>query len=181
MRKGLIVATNKKGVIGKDGSIPWYIPEDLKHFSNVTMDNVVIMGRNTWFSLPPKFRPLKNRYNIIVSRKMFDHDEFVVPEGVMIATSLDAAWVTADALVDGHNKTAYVIGGAALYREALPQVDIAIVTQVFKEVEGADTFFPYSDLTHSPDFTRTEESDKRVSVSGIPYQIAEYCRYPDTK
>lgn len=181
MRRGLIVATNKKGVIGKDGGIPWYIPEDLKHFSDVTTNNVVIMGRNTWFSLPSKMRPLPNRYNIVVSQKMFEHDDFVVPPGVMIATSLDAAWLAADSLIDGRDKTAFVIGGASLYREALPQVDVAIVTQVFKEVAEPDTFFPYSELMLDIDFRVVEETEKRVSVSGIPYQITEYRRYLDDK
>ena len=64
----LVVATSKNNCIGKDGDLPWHIPEDLKHFKKITTGHVVLMGRKTWESIPDKFRPLPNRKNEKVSR-----------------------------------------------------------------------------------------------------------------
>ena len=68
MKLNLIFARATNGVIGKDGSMPWHLPEDLAHFKRTTLGCPVIMGRKTWDSLPPKFRPLPGRLNIVVTR-----------------------------------------------------------------------------------------------------------------
>ena len=68
MRLHLILARAANGVIGKEGKLPWHLPEDLAHFKRVTMGCPVIMGRKTWDSLPPKFRPLPGRANIVITR-----------------------------------------------------------------------------------------------------------------
>ena len=68
MTIGLIWAQSTSGVIGRDGSIPWALPEDLAHFKRLTMGHTVVMGRRTWESLPVRFRPLPGRRNIVVSR-----------------------------------------------------------------------------------------------------------------
>jgi len=69
MKLHLIYARARNGVIGKDNQMPWHLPEDLAHFKRVTLGQPVIMGRKTWDSLPPKFRPLPGRLNIVVTRQ----------------------------------------------------------------------------------------------------------------
>jgi dihydrofolate reductase len=66
---GLVWAQTADGVIGKDGEMPWHLPEDLKHFNQLTVGHPVIMGRKTWLSLPEKYRPLPGRTNIVVTRQ----------------------------------------------------------------------------------------------------------------
>ena len=66
--KGILVAVSPEGIIGKDNSIPWHYPEDLKRFKKLTLGKTVIMGRNTWESIPEKQRPLPDRRNIVITR-----------------------------------------------------------------------------------------------------------------
>ena len=118
---GAIWAQNPQGVIGKDGTIPWHVPEDLRFFSITTTGNPVIMGRRTWDSLPAKFRPLPGRRNVVLSRSMTPED---VP-GAELAHSLD----TALDLI-GDVPVAWIIGGGRVYREALRIADECEVTEV---------------------------------------------------
>lgn len=125
----LVVARARNGAIGKDNTIPWHAPEDLAFFRRETSGGAIIMGRRTWDSLPVK--PLKNRDNLIVSTTM-ERSDLIVPsfaEAVERARQL------------GHLRI-YAIGGASIYREALPLADRILVTEVDLEVEDADTFFP---------------------------------------
>ncbi|WP_295623749.1 dihydrofolate reductase [uncultured Corynebacterium sp.] len=114
-------AQTSDGVIGDGGAMPWHIPEDLAHFKATTMGAPVIMGRRTWFSLPPKFRPLPGRRNVVLSRSLTPED---VP-GAELAHSLDAAL---DLL--GEVPIAWIIGGGRVYREALRLADECEVTEV---------------------------------------------------
>ena len=68
MKLGLIYARARNGVIGKDGVMPWHLPEDLAHFKQVTLGSPVVMGRKTWLSLPPRFRPLPGRRHVGITR-----------------------------------------------------------------------------------------------------------------
>lgn len=131
MRLGLIYARAANGVIGRDGGLPWHLPEDLAHFKRVTLGAPVIMGRRTWDSLPPKFRPLPGRRNIVVTRQ----PDLPAP-GAEVAVSLEQAlaWCK-DA------DRAWVIGGAQLYALALPQADVAQVTEIEQAFDG-DAFAP---------------------------------------
>lgn len=129
---GLIWAEARGGVIGKDGKIPWHIPEDLEFFKDVTEGSAVVMGRRTWESLPESHRPLPGRLNIILSsRPIFTDSESIVVD------SVDAALRAAE----GH---AYVwlIGGSDVLREGLRVASTAFVTYVDRTVEGGDTFAP---------------------------------------
>ncbi len=126
----LIVARARNGAIGRENTIPWHAPEDLKFFQRETLGGVIIMGRNTWESLP--FKPLKNRVNIVVSTKGVPEAEFVFP-------SLDVAITAAHEM--GHRRI-YGIGGAGIYRELLPKADRLLITEVDMDVQDADTFFP---------------------------------------
>lgn len=125
----LIVARDKNGAIGKDNTIPWEAPEDLKFFQRETSGAAVIMGRNTWESLP--FKPLKNRLNIVVTSQEVSAEH--------TASSVKEALDMAHAA--GHRRV-YGIGGAGIYREMLAHADRLLITEVDTEVTDADTFFP---------------------------------------
>lgn len=125
----LIVARAQDGAIGRGNTIPWHAPEDLAFFQRETTGGAIIMGRNTWESLP--FKPLKNRMNIVVSSS-FTGAEHQVP-------SLEAAIALAETA--GHRRL-YGIGGARIYAGLLPLADRLLVTEVELDVPDADTFFP---------------------------------------
>jgi dihydrofolate reductase len=128
----IIVAVSENGVIGRDGGLPWRLSGDLKRFKQVTMGHTVIMGRRTWESIG---RPLPGRRMIVVSRQP-DY-EVDLPE-ICSAPSLDEALQAAKFAGDAE---AFIIGGAELYRTALPKADRLYLTRVRAEVAG-DTFFP---------------------------------------
>ncbi len=128
----IVVAVGDGGVIGKDGGLPWKISEDLRHFKNVTMGHVMIMGRKTWDSIG---RVLPGRTTFVVSRNA----ALAIP-GVEVFSSLDAALERAWAL----DPEPRIVGGAAIYAEALPRVTRIYLTEVHKTVSG-DTFFPAFD------------------------------------
>ncbi len=131
MKIGLIWAQARGGVIGKGGVMPWHLPEDLAHFKRVTQGHPVIMGRKTWDSIPPRFRPLPGRRNIVVTRQA-DLSEI----GLQRASSLrDALQICDDA------EQAWVIGGAQIYAQALPLADELVVTEIDADFEG-DAFAP---------------------------------------
>ncbi|MGV9364007.1 dihydrofolate reductase [Amycolatopsis sp. NPDC003731] len=146
---GLIWAQSANGVIGRDGELPWHLPEDLKHFREVTAGATVLMGRRTWESLPPRFRPLPGRRNLVLSRTPQDGVE----------TFADLA--SALAAVEGD---LWVIGGAAVYRAALPFADRVVVTELRKSFEGD---------THAPEVGRPPDSvgEWLESATGLHYRF----------
>jgi len=127
----LVVAVAKNGVIGQRGALPWHLPEDLKRFRALTIGKPVIMGRKTWDSLPKK--PLPGRPNIVVTRNPSFH-----AEGAIVAHSFTDAVAKANA-----NEIA-VIGGQAIFAEALPIADTIHMTQVHASPDG-DAFMPLID------------------------------------
>lgn len=127
----IIAAVAKNKVIGKDNRIPWDIPADLDHFKALTMGHTVIMGRRTFESIG---HVLPNRENIIVSNTMH------TLHGAVVMHSLQ------EALKAASNEEIFVIGGAGLYREALPLAEYLHITQVDLLPEG-DTYFPEIDYT----------------------------------
>lgn len=126
MEKCLIVAIADDGAIGIRGSLPWHISEDLKYFKRTTLGCPVIMGRGTWESIG---RPLPGRKNIVLTSRD-------IP-GVCCARSLEEAFREAEPA-----PKAFIIGGAAVYRTAVEEVDIMYITHVHTKVPGADAFFP---------------------------------------
>ena len=131
MRLVVVAAVARNGVIGREGGIPWHIPEDLARFRALTTGHPVVMGRKTWDSLPDRFRPLPGRRNVVVTR-----NPAWSADGAERAASLEDALDLLDDL-----ETVFVIGGASLYAEALPLADALELTEVELEVEG-DAFFP---------------------------------------
>ena len=141
MRLNLIYAQSQNGVIGINNTLPWHLPQDLAHFKAKTSGCPVIMGRKTWDSLPPKFRPLPGRTNIVITR-----DAGFQAEGARVVQTLEQALALAEkiCLIDGAEE-AVVIGGAQIYALALPLADRLYLTQVHADVEG-DAHFPPLDL-----------------------------------
>lgn len=120
-------------VIGSGGTIPWHLPSDLARFKKITLGGAVIMGRKTWESLPDAARPLMGRENIVITRR----PAMDVPPDVVIAHSLE------EALSAATREHVYIIGGGALYAEAIDKGVVAqvFVTTVYADVSG-DTHFP---------------------------------------
>ncbi|MBU6193523.1 MAG: dihydrofolate reductase [Burkholderiales bacterium] len=127
----LIAALTRDGGIGLKGQLLVHLPEDLQHFRRVTMGCPVVMGRKTWDSLPPRFRPLPGRRNVVISR-----DGQTTCPGAEVHTSLEAALA---ALSDAPK--VFVIGGAQIYALALPWADELVLTEIDAQVP-ADAFFP---------------------------------------
>lgn len=132
-----IVAMDEGRVIGRDGGLPWHLPEDLAHFKRLTTGHIVIMGRKTWESLPPKFRPLPNRVNIVVSR---DVGGLNLPTGVRGACSVQEALALGQSIATSEQRL-WVIGGAQIYAAALPLCNELHVT-VVRGVHEGDARFP---------------------------------------
>jgi dihydrofolate reductase len=132
MRISIIVAVAENGVIGRGGTLPWRLSADLARFKQFTMGHTVIMGRRTWESIG---RPLPGRRMVVVSRQP---DYHVDNRDVEVAGSLDQALKIAEDARDGE---AFVIGGAEVFREALPHAGRLYRTLVRAEVAG-DTYFP---------------------------------------
>ncbi|MBR9726403.1 type 3 dihydrofolate reductase [Shewanella intestini] len=128
MRIAMIAAMANNRVIGKDNKMPWHLPEDLRHFKELTLNKPVIMGRKTFESIG---RPLPGRHNIVITRQ----GEYQ-PQGVTVVSSIDAALsLTQEA------QEVVIIGGGQLYAKMLPQAEVLYLTQIHLDVEG-DTHFP---------------------------------------
>lgn len=125
----LIAARARNGAIGKDNDIPWFAPEDLKAFQRETLGGAIIMGRNTWDSLPVK--PLKNRLNLVVSSNPAAAD--------IVLPSIGAA--VAEAHAQGYRRV-YGIGGEGIYRGMLGVADRLLITEVDLTIPDADAYFP---------------------------------------
>ena len=157
----LIAACARGGVIGVENRLPWHLPEDMKFFRETTRGKPVIMGRKTWESLPAAFRPLPGRLNIVVSR----NPGFEAP-GASVVASLPEALAAA-----GDAEIAFVIGGAELYRQALPLADRLLLTEIDQAYEG-DAFFPDFDRSLWHETAR----EPRVAESGLPFAFVTYER-----
>lgn len=127
----IIVAISEGSVIGKDNQIPWHISEDLKRFKSLTMGHTVIMGRNTFESLPEHVRPLPGRKNLVLTS-----DREYCDDGIQTFSTLNYALKS-----QGKEEKVFIIGGARLYEEALPLADTLEITKVDGEYDG-DVFFP---------------------------------------
>lgn len=127
----IIAAVAKNRVIGRDNQLIWNIPEDMAHFKALTAGHTVVMGRKTWQSLPPRFRPLPGRRNIVISRQA----DYAAP-GAEVADSLENALKLASTAT-----TVFIIGGEQIYTRAMSLADRLEITEVDLESEG-DAWFP---------------------------------------
>ena len=162
MALNLIFARARNGVIGKDNTLPWHLPEDLAHFKHTTLGQPVVMGRKTWESLPPKFRPLPGRTNIVVTRQT---DWQAV--GAVVVHSLEEAMQHCPA--EAH---VWVIGGAEVYAQAMPLASRAVVTEIDADFEG-DAFAPTFDSC----WQETTRS-MHVAANGLHYSLVTLTRTP---
>tara|TARA_Y100000385_G_scaffold271179_1_gene310909 strand:- start:152 stop:673 length:522 start_codon:yes stop_codon:yes gene_type:complete len=142
----IVVAVADNGVIGRGNALPWDLPDDLQHFKRTTMGRPIVMGRKTFESIG---RPLPGRLNIILTR-----DPSWTALGVSVASSIEQAIDLAEgqAFIDGADSV-MVIGGAEVYRQALPFASRAFVTRVHGHVDG-DAFFDLEELAAWREVTR---------------------------
>lgn len=150
----LIVAMDERGLIGRDGQLPWRLPEDLKHFRRLTVGKTVLMGRKTWDSLG---KPLPDRENWVVSRNAAFR-----PAGARVFDSLEAA------LASPRATDLVAIGGEAVFRAALPRARRLYLTRVHATVDG-DVYFPAFDAAQ---FREVERADHPADAKhAFPYSF----------
>jgi dihydrofolate reductase len=154
---GLIWAQSTSGVIGRDGGIPWRLPEDQARFKELTMGHTVVMGRLTWESLPAKVRPLPGRRNVVVTRQA-DY----MADGAEVVTTLE------DALTGDET---WVIGGEQIYALALPIATRCEVTEIEVDLprDNGDALAPVLDES----WVGTE-GEWLTSSSGLRYRFLSY-------
>lgn len=158
----LIYARARNNVIGKDGDLPWHLPEDLAHFKKTTMGQPVVMGRVTWESIPEKFRPLPGRRNLVVSRQT-DYQA----AGATVVSSLQAAL---DAFPT--EEVVWLIGGAQLYAQGLPLAAEVVVTEIDADFDGD---------AHAPLLNQEWQEVSRsnhTSAQGLDYSLVTFRRHP---
>lgn len=161
MKVSLVAAVARNGVIGRGGTLPWRIPEDMRRFRELTLGHPVVMGRKTWESLPERFRPLPGRRNVVLSR-----DPGWRAEGAERAGSLEEAL----RLLAGEQRV-FVIGGAEVFAQALPLADELLLTEIDAYAEG-DVFFPVFDRD---DFEQASR-EPHTSDDGLQLAFVRYVR-----
>lgn len=160
---GLIFARARNGVIGRQGEMPWHLPEDLAHFKRVTLGQPVLMGRKTWDSIPARFRPLPGRDNWVITRQATWQSP-----GARVAHSLPEAL----AQMPPHSQP-WVIGGGEIYAQALPLATRAMVTEIDLWVEDGDTFAPPLGL----EWVEVAR-ESHVSANGLAYDFVQLQKQP---
>lgn len=158
MRINMIFARAANGVIGRDNTIPWRLPEDMARLKRLTTGWPVIMGRKTWDSLPVKFRPLPGRTNIVITRQPDWKDT-----GATTAASL------ADALaLCATSAEVWILGGAQIYAQAMPLAERIEVTEIAENIEG-DAYAP----ALGPEWREAARED-HVSANGMKFSFITY-------
>ncbi len=137
MKISLIVATDLNNAIGKDNSLLWHLPADMKFFREKTMGHTVITGRKNYESIPEKFRPLPGRKNIVITRQ----SGYLAP-GAIVASSVEEAIKVAK---NANEDCVFIIGGGEIYQQTISLADEIYRTLVYTK-KDADTFFPEIDL-----------------------------------
>ena len=171
-RIGLIWAEAEGGVIGRDGGMPWHVPEDLAHFKRITLGSPVVMGRRTWDSIAPTYRPLPGRRNIVVTRQ-----SGWSADGAETAHSVEEALRAA---VEGGPEWIWVIGGGALFATTIGTADRLEVTELahpagFSPAPG-DVVAPAIDATGFELTAADPRIGAHTSRSGIRYRFLRYDR-----
>lgn len=158
MRLHLIYARARNGVIGVNKQLPWHLPEDLAHFKRMTLGHPVLMGRKTWESLPPRFRPLPGRINAVLTR-----NENCNENGAQVFHDLR------EALTFFQDQTeVWVIGGAEIYAQALPHAQRIVVTEIDADFEG-DAYAPILGAQW-----QVQSREAHVSASGLRFAFVTY-------
>ncbi|MFW0797300.1 dihydrofolate reductase [Gordonia sp. CPCC 205515] len=158
----VVWAQDRAGAIGRDNTIPWRVPEDMARFRELTTGHAVIMGRKTWESLPPKFRPLPGRRNVVITRS-----SGFVAEGAEIVGGLAEA-------LDLAGDTVVIMGGGQIYSAAMESATHLRITEIDMLVEGADAFAPEVDPYA---WDAAESGEWLTSSSGVRYRFVDYVRH----
>ncbi|MCF8602792.1 dihydrofolate reductase [Gordonia sp. HY442] len=161
MTVSLVWAQDLAGAIGKANTIPWRVPEDMARFKELTGTGAVVMGRKTWESLPPKFRPLPGRRNVVVTRNA----GFEAPGAETVGGLSEALDLTGG--------VASVMGGGEIYTAAMEFATQLRVTEIDVLVEGADAFAPEIDADV---WTLADRGDWETSRTGTRYRFVDYRR-----
>lgn len=156
----MVASVGEHNELGRDGDLCWHIPEDLRHFKELTMGGAVIMGRKTWESLPK--RPLPGRVNIVVTRSE-DFNE----AGALKANSLEKAVDLAG------DSRIFIIGGESVYRQALPSATRLELTRILADDPEADKFFPEFSRD---EWALTDASEVFTSKNGLKFRYESYRR-----
>lgn len=163
-RLALIAAVARNGVIGRDGTMPWHLSADLKHFKALTTGKRIVMGRRTWEAFP---KPLPNREHVVVSSRAL-----TLPLGVLQVRSLAEAL----ALPPHAEQPVFVIGGNGMYAEAMALADDLYLTEIEAEVPG-DAYFPQWDRTAFREVSRDRQTGTLVAdAAPVPYSFVHYER-----
>lgn len=167
MKIAIIVAMDMNRGIGKNNDLLWHLPADMKFFKETTTDNIVVMGRKNYESIPEKYRPLPHRENVILTR----NKDFKA-EGCHVFHSFDEVLAH---YADEEDRTMFIIGGGEIYKEALDKdiVDEMYITKVEKAYE-ADTFFPeinLRDWRRSKIMTMPEDKQHEAEFDIWKYEI----------
>lgn len=157
----LVAAVARDSAIGRDNALLWHLPEDMTRFKALTTGKPVVMGRRTWDSLPPKFRPLPGRRNLVVSRSVSE-----LP-GAEVFTSLDAALAACSQAPE-----ICVIGGSDIYALALPRADKLALTEVDVVFPDADRRFPAWPRDQFVEASR----ETHTGANGMRFDFVDYLR-----
>lgn len=163
----IIVAKADNDVIGKDNELIWHMPADLKHFKNTTMGHYIIMGRKTFES---QKKPLPGRTSIVITR-----NKDYKAEGCIIVYSLSDALKIAE---ENKQEEVFILGGAEIYKIALPYTDKIYLTEIKSTFEG-DTYFPHFELDEWEEIKREEFSADEKNP--YPYIFLELIRKNESK
>lgn len=156
----LIAAIGKNNELGKDNTLLWNMPADMKYFRETTRGHSVIMGRKTFESIG---HPLPNRRNIIITR-----DVNYIKEGAEIVHSLDEALE----IFENKNEEIFIIGGAEIYKQAIGKIDKLYITEIDGEFTEADTFFPTIDKELWKEIKRENHTKDEKNL--YDYSFVEY-------
>lgn len=162
-----IAAVADNGTIGIGGDLPWHLPDDLKYFMQTTRGHYVITGRKNYESIPEKYRPLKDRENIVVTR----NEQYEAP-GATVLGSLEAALAVAQ---EAGETEAFIIGGGQIYKEAFAAklVQRLYITLVHADVPG-DTHFPMVDAADWNEVSRSYHAPDERHAHGFSFVVLEH-------
>ena len=171
---GMIWAQTTDGVIGDGADMPWYLPEDLKHFKNATSGYPVVMGRTSWEALDDGFRPLPDRTNYVITRQ----DNYDAPGGIVEPSILSALANAAEQILneltdsadkgegaDDRTPTVWVLGGGQVYAQCMPVADRIVITEI--DMEAPERFQVYAPLVPEEEFEESAQ-DWQESEKGHP-------------
>ena len=163
----IIAAISEENAIGKQGNLLCHLPNDLRHFKEITLGSSIIMGSSTYLSLPK--RPLPKRQNIVITGR-----QDAIFEGADVAHSIEEALEMIREVEE-----AFVIGGGSIYRQMMPLADKLYITHIHHSWPDADTFFP--EISPEEWLLQTAEEHPADKDNPYVYTFAEYVRIPHSK